>query len=144
MRWPVLPGYGSCIKTGVMKPITEKLMELQLLVLSQPPVQGEAVDRVKQLREEVPDALLAHFDRLVAKGRRAVAKVRHGVCDECHMRLPSGVAASLARTDDVVLCETCSCYLMQAPEEIAEQRQLREESRARRLQKIRRALASVD
>ena len=130
-------------KEGVMKPITEKLLELQLLMLPQAPVQGEAADRVKQLREEVPGALLAHFDRLVAKGKRAVACVRHGVCGECHMRVPSGEAASLARTDDVVLCETCSCYLMQAPEEIAELKKLREEARARRLQKIRRTLASV-
>jgi len=126
-----------------MKSITEKLFELQLLMLPQAPVQGEEADRVKQLREEVPNALLAHFDRLVTRGKRAVSCVRHGVCDECHMRLPSGVAASLARADDVALCESCSCYLMPPPEEIVALRQLREEARARRLQKLRRILASA-
>lgn len=113
-------------------------------MLSQEPAQGAVSDRVTQLRGEVPGALLAHFDRLVLRGKRAVAKVRHGVCGECHMRLPSGVAASLAQAEDVVLCETCSCYLLPSLEEIAEQNKLKEESRARRLQKIRRALASVD
>lgn len=125
-----------------MKPITQKLYELQCLLLPRDAAAGNA-ERVRQLRAEVPVALLSHFDRMLAGGKRAVALSRHGVCGECHMRLPSGVAATLAGTEDLVLCETCHCYLMPAPEEIEERRRELETARQRRLQKIRRAAEAV-
>ncbi len=127
-----------------MKPITDLLLELQTLMLSPAPTPMKSVERVKQIRKEVPESLLAHFDRLMKRNRRAVAVVTHGVCGGCHMRLPSGVSASLLGNNDVQLCETCSSFILLAPEELIEQRKLAEDLRARRLQKMHRALALVD
>lgn len=126
-----------------MNPIIEKLFELQTLLQPQARARGEASGRVKVLREEVPVSFLGHFDRQVSRGRHAVAVVRNGVCGECHMKLPSGVASGLVREDEVMLCETCSCYLLLPPEELARQQEAVAAARARRLQKIRRAATAI-
>lgn len=122
-----------------MRPLVEKLYELQSLLLPTASKEESALERVRQLRATSPAAFLSHFDRLVARKHHAVAVVRNGVCGECHMRLPSGAAANLAADEDVVLCETCSCYLMLAVEEVVEQERRREEARARWVQKNARA-----
>jgi hypothetical protein len=127
-----------------MKRIIEKFAELQSLVLPQPPTEGPNAERVRQLRFEVPISLLAHFDRRIACGRRAVAVVRNGVCGDCHMRLPLGLAAMLRASDEVQRCEHCGSFLMLAPEEIELQRKEHEETRRRRMQMMRRALERVD
>jgi hypothetical protein len=127
-----------------MKRIIEKFAELQLLVLPQPPTEGPNAARVRQLRFEVPISLLAHFDRKVACGRKAVAVVRNGVCGDCHMRLPLGLAAMLTVSDEVQRCEHCGSFLLVAPEEVELQRKALEEIRRRRMLMMRRALDRVD
>lgn len=127
-----------------MRPLIEKLYELQSLLLPVASKEAAALERVRQLRATSPAPFLAHFDRLVTHGRRAVAVVRNGVCGECHMRLASGAAVNLAGGEEVVLCETCNCYLFLAEEEVVEQRRRRDEARARWIQKNAKAkLASV-
>jgi mono/diheme cytochrome c family protein len=111
-----------------MRPLIEKLYELQSLLLPVASKEAAALERVRQLRATSPAPFLAHFDRLVTHGRRAVAVVRNGVCGECHMRLASGAAVNLAGGEEVVL----------------EQRRRRDEARARWIQKSAKAkLASV-
>ena len=73
---------------------------------------------VQQLRATVPVPVLAHFDRMASWGRKGVALVRHGVCCECHMRVPTATVASLISPHDLYLCESCSCYLLLPTEEI--------------------------
>lgn len=126
-----------------MKPIVEKLLELQTILLAKPAEGTEAAAKAFELRCEVPASLLGHFNRQIARGRRAVAVVRNGVCGECHMRLPLGTAAGLVSATDVVLCETCSCYLMLAPTEVEAVRRQVEELKERRLKKIRAAAAAL-
>jgi Zn-ribbon protein, possibly nucleic acid-binding len=125
-----------------MKPIVEKLLELQTILLAKPAEGTEAGAKAFALRQEVPSSLLGHFNRQIARGRRAVALVRNGVCGECHMRLPLGTAASLVGANDIVLCETCSCYLMLAPTEAEAVRRQIEDTKARRLKKIRTSVAA--
>lgn len=139
-----LPGYGVCKDTGAMKRIIEKFAELQSLVLPHPPADGPGAERVRQLRFEVPISLLAYFDRRIACGRKAVAVVRNDVCGECHMRLPFGLAASLASAEDVQRCEHCGSFLLVTAEDIELQRKAHEEMRRKRVRMMRRALAQVD
>lgn len=68
------------------------------------------------LRREVPVPILGHYDRLVSRGKKAVAYVRHGVCTGCRMQLPSGLYAKLLRDDDLCVCDNCARYLVVAPE----------------------------
>ena len=56
-------------------------------------------------------AVLAHYDRLLAKGKKGVAAVRNQVCTGCHMRVPIGVVATLMHDTDIQICESCGRYL---------------------------------
>lgn len=95
----------------------ETLYELQGLLRSSKAPAATRESRIAELRPAVPPPILAHFDRLITQRRNAVALVRRGVCGECHLRVSASTAASLARPDDIFVCEYCGCYLMRAPEE---------------------------
>ena len=73
---------------------------------------------LKRLRAAVPPQIMAHFMRAIEGGRNSVALVSHGVCGECHLRVPATTASSLAISDEIYLCENCGCYLLPTPEEI--------------------------
>lgn len=126
-----------------MTSIVEKLFELQSLLLPERPADDASLMRVRQLRAALPASVLGHFDRRVARGKRVVSVVRHRVCGECHMRLPSGVTTELAVAETLVPCETCTCYLMLSPEDVAEYRRAREEARMRWSQNLHRSTAGV-
>jgi len=103
-----------------MKALVENLFSLQQLLLQKARVTPEQEAKIRQLRKKVPTPVLAHFDRIIAQGRRGVALVRHGVCCECHVRVSAGTTASLVRPKDLYLCESCGRYLLLAPEETPE------------------------
>lgn len=100
-----------------MKSITENLLALQKLIKQGSPVTAEQQAMIQQLRQEVPEPILAHFDRALSRGKNGVALVRNGVCCECHMRVPTSTVASLSSPRDIYLCDTCGCYLQLAPDE---------------------------
>ena len=89
----------------------EKLLTLQKLELDARSLAPEQETERENLRGQVPAPILAHFDRLVSRGKKGVAITRHGACGECHLRLPSGTLAALAYTNDVHLCDNCGRYL---------------------------------
>lgn len=99
--------------------ILQQLLHLQQLDLG--PKAGAPATRreAAALRQELPAAVPGHYDRLVSRGKKAVAVVRRGVCTGCQMRLPSGINANLLRDDDISICDNCARYLMLAPEELA-------------------------
>src|SRR5438045_2355664 len=65
-----------------------------------------------ELRSIIPQPILAHYDRLVARDKKGVAVVRNQVCTGCHMRLPIGTINTLMQHQDVQLCDTCGRYLV--------------------------------
>jgi predicted nucleic acid-binding Zn-ribbon protein len=95
-----------------MRQTVEQLLALQKLTLDTEPLTSEAEAEIRRLRDQVPAPVLGHFDRLVSRGKRAVAIVRHGVCGECHLRVSSGTLASLAYGADLHLCDHCGRYLL--------------------------------
>jgi predicted nucleic acid-binding Zn-ribbon protein len=64
-----------------------------------------------ELRASIPQPILAHYERLVARGKKGVAIVRNQVCTGCHMRLPIGTINTLMQNQDIQLCEMCGRYL---------------------------------
>ena len=100
-----------------MSTTMETLYELQGLLLSSKTSAATPESRIHKLRQDVPPPILAHFDRVIAQGRKGVALVRRGICGECHLRVSFATNASLVRPDDIFLCENCGCYLMKAPDE---------------------------
>lgn len=97
--------------------VIERLYELQELELGGAKDSPEAKQRIELIRKETPEPIMGHYDRLIARGKRAVAIVRSGVCTGCRIRLPSGSYAALIRDDDIAMCENCGRYLMLPPEE---------------------------
>lgn len=97
--------------------IIERLFELQELEIG-PKADSPASRRAAAaIRQEIPPTVLGHYDRLMARGKKGVALVRHGVCCGCQMRLASGAYAALLRDTDICVCDNCARYLLLAPEE---------------------------
>jgi predicted nucleic acid-binding Zn-ribbon protein len=101
-----------------MRQLVETLLQIQKLAPTGRQVPPARRNELRELRAAVPVPVLAHLDRLVSWGRKGVALVRHGVCSECHMRVPTATVASLISPHDLYLCESCSCYLLLPTEEI--------------------------
>lgn len=108
-----------------MKNVVETLYAAQAKLRQHPLPSPERQAILLQLQAHVPAPLLAHFLRLVERGRPGVTVVRHGVCNGCHLRVASGITAALTRPKDVHLCDNCGSYLLLAPEEMALANELR-------------------
>ena len=94
-----------------MRKIMEHLLALQNFQFN---ARGQSLvvqAEVAQRRAEVPTPVLAHFDRMVARGKKGVAVVRDGVCTACHMRITTGKLVNLAAESDICLCDNCGRYL---------------------------------
>lgn len=104
-----------------MKTIMEQLLSLQQLELGPSPDTAENEKTIQRLRKGIPAPILAHYNRLLARGKAGVALVRHGVCTACHMKLATGLCAELFHAEDISICDTCGRYLLLAPEERAAQ-----------------------
>jgi len=89
-----------------MKQLLQNLLELQSLEFNK--TDHSALER---LRVKIPPQILGHYDRLVARGKKGIAAVRHQTCMGCHMKVPLGVVLTLQRGDDIQLCGCCGRYL---------------------------------
>jgi len=93
-----------------MNDLLPNLLKLQTLDFDEST--SPAKDSTKaELRALVPPPILAHYDRLVARGKKGVALVRNQVCTGCHMRLPIGTINTLMQGNDIQICDTCGRYL---------------------------------
>src|SRR4051812_44975763 len=93
-----------------MNEAIENLVKLQAIEFGgtkSKPGQAEAA----KLRELIPQPILAHYDRLVARGKKGVAFVSNQVCTGCHMRLPIGTVNTVMQRQDLQLCDSCGRYL---------------------------------
>lgn len=100
-----------------MHAITDTLLTLQPTLARKDGDPAKKQAAIEELRRTVPAPVLAHFLRLLACDRRGVAVVNHGVCSECHIRVPHATLHSLIDPTDLHLCENCGCYLTLAPGE---------------------------
>jgi predicted RNA-binding Zn-ribbon protein involved in translation (DUF1610 family) len=93
-----------------MKEMLDNLLQLQNLELGieRAPSGGLGPEG---LRKKIPAQVLQHYDRLMARGKKGIAYVRHGVCGQCHMQVAVGLLAMLRRQDNFYRCENCGSYL---------------------------------
>jgi predicted nucleic acid-binding Zn-ribbon protein len=96
-----------------MLEVLENLKALQELELG---AKSKASADIEALRKKIPEPILAHYDRLMDRGKKGLSMVRNGVCAECHLRLAIGVLAHLRRSEDIQLCDSCGRYLCLAEE----------------------------
>jgi predicted nucleic acid-binding Zn-ribbon protein len=93
-----------------MKELIENLVKLQTLEFpktTDPAAQKQAAE----LRILIPAPILAHYDRLVQRGKKGVAGVRNQVCTGCHVQVPRATVVTLMHGDDIQICESCGRYL---------------------------------
>ncbi|HYG23024.1 MAG TPA: C4-type zinc ribbon domain-containing protein [Verrucomicrobiae bacterium] len=93
-----------------MNSIISKLLKLQTLEFDRTPSAAEARE-ITELRAGVPEPILGHYSRLIARGKKGVAVIRNQVCGGCQMRLPIGTINTLMRNEDIQLCDSCGRYL---------------------------------
>ena len=93
-----------------MNELLQNLIKLQSLEFGEIK-EKNAEATIAELRDKIPAQILAHYDRLVAKGKKGVAAVRNQVCTGCHMRVPIGVVTTLMHDTDIQICESCGRYL---------------------------------
>jgi hypothetical protein len=94
-----------------MKNIMENLFALQTLQLQSASTQKNRPGAMETIRKTIPAPVLAHYDRLVAHGKKGVAVVRNGVCTECHISVAIGALADLAHEGGIQVCGNCGRYL---------------------------------
>ena len=97
-----------------MKELLQNLIQLQSLECGGDEKEKRGAD-MADLRAKIPSQILAHYDRLVARGKKGLAAVRGQVCSGCHMQVPLGVVMTLKHGDDIQLCESCGRYLYLPP-----------------------------
>jgi predicted nucleic acid-binding Zn-ribbon protein len=93
-----------------MNDLLTNLLKLQALEFGETSEKNVETHKT-ELRSLIPAQILAHYDRLVARGKKGVAVVRNQVCTGCHMRLPIGTINTLMQGLDIQLCDSCGRYL---------------------------------
>ena len=98
-----------------MNELLQHLIKLQSLETGGTENKGVAASK-SELRAKIPPQILAHYDRLVARGKKGLAAVSlNRVCSACHMQVPLGAIMTLKHGDDIQLCESCGRYFYLPP-----------------------------
>src|ERR1039457_1910801 len=93
-----------------MNSILQNLLKLQALDFGETTAKNVEA-QTAELRGNIPQPIIGHYERLRVRGKKGVAVVRNQVCSGCHMHVPIGQITVLMRGEDVQLCETCGRYL---------------------------------
>ena len=126
-----------------MNDLLTNLLKLQAIDFGETSDKDAAVQR-EELRSRVPQPILGHYDRLVARGKKGVAMVRNQVCTGCHMRLPIGTINTLMQGQDIQLCDTCGRYLVLAEPEAHQREEPATTTKPARKPRKRKALTNAD
>jgi hypothetical protein len=94
-----------------MRTNLEQLLEMQSLQFGPLAKPAEVPARLAALKESVPAALFAHYERMTSRGRKCVAIARGGVCSECHLLIATGTLANLGKDGLLHTCDNCGRYL---------------------------------
>jgi predicted nucleic acid-binding Zn-ribbon protein len=98
-----------------MNELLQHLIKLQSLETGGTDSKSVAASKL-ELRGKIPPQILAHYDRLVARGKKGLAAVSaNRVCSACHMQVPIGAIMTLRHGDDIQLCGSCGRYLYLPP-----------------------------
>lgn len=93
-----------------MKTLMDDLLALQDLELQNRHRLPEQEEQIRGLREKIPNRILDHYDRLMARGKKGLAAIRNQNCTGCHMRVPVGTITTMMRGTDIQRCENCGRY----------------------------------
>jgi predicted nucleic acid-binding Zn-ribbon protein len=93
-----------------MKELLQNLSKLQSIELTE--TQDKNTETaIAELRAKIPPQILAHYNRLMARGKKGIVPVRNQICTACHMRVPLGSIMTLRHGNDIQVCGSCGRYL---------------------------------
>jgi len=64
------------------------------------------------IRDELDQALLTRFDKLMARYGFAVAEVIDGVCQGCNINVSTQMYSAIEGSNDIYVCENCGKFLI--------------------------------
>ncbi|MGQ9671603.1 MAG: PTS sugar transporter subunit IIA [Candidatus Aminicenantales bacterium] len=64
------------------------------------------------IREELDEALLTRFDKLMQRYGFAVAEVEDGVCQSCNINVATQTSSAIEGSNDIYVCENCGKFLI--------------------------------
>lgn len=93
--------------------VLRKLQELEIKRRKAKKEQRKEIQRhAAMLREELDDALLGRFDKLMERYGFAVAEVVDGVCQGCNINLSTQMHSAIEGSNDIYVCENCGKFLV--------------------------------
>lgn len=66
------------------------------------------------LREDLDEAILTRFEKLMERYGFAVAEVEDGVCQGCNISVSTEMSSAIEGSNDIYICENCGKYLVAA------------------------------
>ena len=94
-----------------MNAILQTLLKLQNLEFGSPLAVSTHETEAGALRAGIPPAILDHYDRFRARGKKGIALLVNQVCTGCHMSVTTAKLAHVMRGTEVERCESCGRYL---------------------------------
>lgn len=67
--------------------------------------------RRTELLQNVPEDMLARYERILMRRDCALVPVNAGICSGCHMKLPPSVNQNIMKREDMVACDHCGRLL---------------------------------
>jgi len=68
--------------------------------------------QASMIRQELDEALLDRFDRLMERYGFAVAEVVDGVCQGCNINVATRMGSAIEGSNDIYICENCGKFLV--------------------------------
>ena len=67
---------------------------------------------IEEVRQQLPTAILKHYDQRRDRNKTAIAPVKRGICGGCHISMTRNSAANLHRNDGALnVCENCGVFI---------------------------------
>jgi mannitol/fructose-specific phosphotransferase system IIA component (Ntr-type) len=95
--------------------LLKKLQEIEMKKRKAPKAQLKTLQaQASYIREELDQALLARFDKLMERYGFAVAEVDDGACQGCNINVSTQMSSAIEGSNDIYVCENCGKYLVAA------------------------------
>jgi len=93
--------------------LLNKLQEIELRKKKASKAQSKELQKQADLiREELDEALLTRFDKLMQRYSFAVAEVEGGVCQGCNINVATQMRSAIEGSNDIYICENCGKFLV--------------------------------
>lgn len=92
------------------------LMKLQEIEKKKKRAKKEQRKKLKEqanlIRQELDEALVDRYDRLMERYGFAVAEVDAGVCQGCNINVATGLSSAIEGSNDIYVCENCGKFMV--------------------------------